>query len=374
MAAPKLRIGVDLDDVCIEFIHTLIDCYNEDISEFGRICPQVSYDDFTSWDLVQPEGPLEFDSYDELWDWVTDRVLEAWAEAPQVPGARDALRALAAEEHHLVCITSKARDHQRVAYEAVANHCFPFDEIHVTGDKVAVPRCDVYIDDSPKHLEALTNAYAPDSLVIRFDRPWNRPGQSNATADTWKRVLQLIEDWQNPALVRPDQPLPTNSLTDLGVVLSAQTALSQHQTIIKEAVDTPRLSARQARTLEEVAAKYDRPTLRNDDEEIRVTDPKTGGQKGQKLARLGAIDPVALLEIAKVAGYGAQKYAAFNYLKGYDWSLSFDAMQRHLLQFWAGEDYDTESGRLHVAHAAWHGGALTSFILRGLGTDDRFRA
>lgn len=107
-------------------------------------------------------------------------------------------------------------------------------------------------------------------------------------------------------------------------------------------------------------------------EEIRITS-STGGQKGQKLAQLGSLDPLALLAVAEVSGFGAQKYARYNYLKGYSWSLSFDALQRHLLRFWSGEDLDPESGLPHLGHAAWHCLALLSFLRRDLGVDDRFK-
>lgn len=107
-------------------------------------------------------------------------------------------------------------------------------------------------------------------------------------------------------------------------------------------------------------------------DEVRVTS-ETGGKKGKKLAQLGAIDPAALLELAKVAGFGAEKYDRSNYLKGYDWSLSFDAAMRHLLEFWKGNDMDSESKLSHAAHAAWQCLALVSFQLHGVGTDDRFK-
>lgn len=106
--------------------------------------------------------------------------------------------------------------------------------------------------------------------------------------------------------------------------------------------------------------------------EIRLVSD-TGGEKGQKPAQLGAIDPRALLVLAEVAGFGCQKYETFNYLRGYDWRLSIDAMTRHALEFWAGEDNDPESGLPHPAHAAWHGLTLTSFLVRDLGTDTRFK-
>ena len=105
--------------------------------------------------------------------------------------------------------------------------------------------------------------------------------------------------------------------------------------------------------------------------EERVADPETGGEKGRKLAQLGALDPAALYVLAEVAGSGANKYSAHNYLRGYAWSLSYDALQRHLLKFQMGEDLDAESGLPHLGHAAWHCLALLSFLVRGLGTDDR---
>lgn len=107
------------------------------------------------------------------------------------------------------------------------------------------------------------------------------------------------------------------------------------------------------------------------DAEERIRNAATGGEKGAKLTQLGALDPISLIETARVAGYGANKYAPFNYLKGYDYSLSFNAMQRHALLFWAGEDRDEESGLYHPAMAAWHGMTLTSFLLRNVGNDDR---
>lgn len=106
-------------------------------------------------------------------------------------------------------------------------------------------------------------------------------------------------------------------------------------------------------------------------DEVRTTS-STGGQKGKKLASMSALDPNSLMVVAEIAGFGAEKYDKLNFMKGYDWSLSYDALQRHLHQFWSGEDRDEESGMLHLGHAAWHCLAMISFIERGLGTDDRY--
>jgi hypothetical protein len=105
--------------------------------------------------------------------------------------------------------------------------------------------------------------------------------------------------------------------------------------------------------------------------EVRVKNPVTGAEKGRKVAQLGAVDPSSIMEIAKVAGYGTEKYDRYNFLKGYDWSLSFDALCRHIFAFWSGEDIDPESGFPHMAHAGWHCLALLAFMRRHPEMDDR---
>ena len=106
-------------------------------------------------------------------------------------------------------------------------------------------------------------------------------------------------------------------------------------------------------------------------EEKMNVDPNTGGMKASKLCQLGFVDARALEILGEVAGMGAEKYEKFNYLKGYDWTLSINALYRHFLLFQQGEDIDPESGLPHMAHAAWHALNLVSFLDRDLGNDDR---
>lgn len=95
--------------------------------------------------------------------------------------------------------------------------------------------------------------------------------------------------------------------------------------------------------------------------EIRVTDPETGGQKGKKPEEYALIPVEALAEIARVYGYGAEKYEPNNWRRGYAWSLSYSALQRHINAFWRGERTDPESGLHHLAHAAFHLLSLMTF-------------
>lgn len=107
--------------------------------------------------------------------------------------------------------------------------------------------------------------------------------------------------------------------------------------------------------------------------ETRVVDPKTGGEKGSKLARFGLIPWDALWALAEHYGRGSRKYADHNWLRGYKYSLSFDALMRHAQAWWGGEEMDAETGSSHMIAVAWHAFALFVFRKRGLGTDDRFR-
>lgn len=106
-------------------------------------------------------------------------------------------------------------------------------------------------------------------------------------------------------------------------------------------------------------------------EEIRGTDPTTGGQKGLKPARYDLIPPEALDLLARLYGWGASKYADRNWEKGYPWGWSFAAMMRHAWAWARREDTDPESGLPHMAHCAWHCFVLMTFSVRGIGTDDR---
>lgn len=95
-------------------------------------------------------------------------------------------------------------------------------------------------------------------------------------------------------------------------------------------------------------------------EEVRTVS-STGGEKGQKEARYSLIPPEALELVAIHYGRGAKKYAEHNWRKGYDWSLSYDAMMRHLQAFWMGEDIDEETGSPHLAAVVFHANTLMVF-------------
>ena len=108
--------------------------------------------------------------------------------------------------------------------------------------------------------------------------------------------------------------------------------------------------------------------------EVRVVDPETGGAKGSKPERFDLIPADVMEELARHYGRGCQKYADRNWERGYKWSLSVAALERHLNLWKQGQDidHDPEIGDFpHLVAVIWHACALLAFGKRGIGMDDR---
>lgn len=103
------------------------------------------------------------------------------------------------------------------------------------------------------------------------------------------------------------------------------------------------------------------------------------GVKNSMFANFVEKPPVALvpssyiLAAARALGYGANKYAPNNWRRGMKWSEVFSALQRHLLAWNNGEDYDLDTGLSHLDHAGACLAFLTEYASRSnyLQFDDR---
>lgn len=100
--------------------------------------------------------------------------------------------------------------------------------------------------------------------------------------------------------------------------------------------------------------------------------PETGGLKHDdgKL-RWDLLPTDSTREIVSVLTMGCKKYGARNWEKGLDYSRFYAALLRHLSAWWEGEDKDPESGLSHLAHVACNAVFLLTFVIRGVGKDDR---
>lgn len=105
---------------------------------------------------------------------------------------------------------------------------------------------------------------------------------------------------------------------------------------------------------------------------VIAKDPKTGGEKGIKRERHDLIPVQPLRQLADRYGVGVEEgYLERNWERGYSWSLSYAALQRHLLAWWGGEEMDGETGSSHLAAVAFHTFALMEFSRTHPELDDR---
>lgn len=88
--------------------------------------------------------------------------------------------------------------------------------------------------------------------------------------------------------------------------------------------------------------------------------------------RYDLMEPYAIQELARVFTFGANKYAANNWLKGMDWTKCLASLKRHIAAWELGQDYDEETKCFHMAHAAWNALALVSYTKFAPQFDDRF--
>lgn len=87
--------------------------------------------------------------------------------------------------------------------------------------------------------------------------------------------------------------------------------------------------------------------------------------------RYDLLEPFAIDKLVEVFTFGAKKYADHNWLKGLKWSNITSSLKRHLAAYEQGEDFDKESGLLHIQHVAWNAMALLSHYKYHPQLDDR---
>jgi hypothetical protein len=87
--------------------------------------------------------------------------------------------------------------------------------------------------------------------------------------------------------------------------------------------------------------------------------------------RYDLIPPDVMEALAAHYAAGAKKYEDRNWEKGMKWTTCFASLMRHAWAWLAGEDYDQETGSLHMVAVAWNAFALAAYQLRKTGTDDR---
>ena len=103
---------------------------------------------------------------------------------------------------------------------------------------------------------------------------------------------------------------------------------------------------------------------------LKPTNPKDA--IGIRKAPMSSLPMAVLAECGVAMLEGAAKYGRSNYREiGVRNSVYFDAVQRHLIAWWEGEDIDPDSGLSHVTKAITALIVLRDSMMRKNNTDDR---
>ena len=115
---------------------------------------------------------------------------------------------------------------------------------------------------------------------------------------------------------------------------------------------------------------FNEPTFLPKEEILEETKHK-GLRFNSGKMRFDLVHPWAHEQMVKVLTVGANKYAERNWEKGMAWSSVLASLKRHLNAFESGEDYDPETGELHMAHLACNAHFLTAYYKLYPQGDDR---
>ena len=235
---------------------------------------------------------------------------------------------------HFVTDRFIGRKAQQATVEWLQEHEIQYDSLTFSADKTLI-KTDIFLDDKPSHVDDL-RAVGVEAWLLNC-------GRSDQTGHPY------LCTW-----------------TEFGW------HVQQRAEALATVVATPGVAVFDDDDFEPVVSRPLPCYLVLNDEE-RVVNESTGGQKGRKLARTDLLPAKALWLLAEHYGKGGTKYADRNWELGVNWSLNYGAALRHLLQFWQGEDADEETGSLHVIAAAWHCLALATYAETHPELDDRPR-
>jgi len=87
--------------------------------------------------------------------------------------------------------------------------------------------------------------------------------------------------------------------------------------------------------------------------------------------RFDLLNPYAQEGIVKVLTRGAEKYAPRNWEKGMSWTSVIASLKRHLNAIEKGEDFDPETGLLHIDHVQCNAHFLSAYYKIAPQFDDR---
>ena len=189
----KLHIGVDLDDVTLDFMPGVMASFER---EFG-MKPAFDGDAWGPSAVAFTKHPrFQEAGYDSWWDWLRDREW-LWATFGTVPGAIGGIKTLRAAGHYVECVTSKPAWAEHNVWRWMGRWRPPFQRVTVveTGKrKIDFTDATVMVDDKRQTVDEFRAAGRTGILFDRSKKNWNWGEIENRVAIDWDEVLWHVEE------------------------------------------------------------------------------------------------------------------------------------------------------------------------------------
>jgi len=164
------------------------------------------------------------------------------------------------------------------------------------------------------------------------------------------------------ACLRLAYPFQLNCINDNGIVYR----FTDYNSAMKFLDD---FYDQQAKKMEPVPNPEDKKV-----EGVKLVDTNLKTAAAAKKARLSDVPPVALFALGAAMSDGATKYGRFNFREtGSTSSVFYDAMMRHLADWYSGEDCADDSKVNHLGHIMASCAILLDCQLHGKLNDDRMK-
>lgn len=178
----KLRVGLDLDDVVVEFINELV--------VFTNAIKRTDYsiDDITSYDCN-----ALFDSPEEK-DEIIGMFYNSYMfkNLPFTNGFDRVYKRLSSK-HHIYFITARYGDAIPITRQFFKEQELPVDKLFFSKNKGFEAKrlgLDLFVDDALHNLEHI--AVNSSTKPVVFNRPWNQDNDTFHRVYSWKDVEQLV--------------------------------------------------------------------------------------------------------------------------------------------------------------------------------------
>jgi uncharacterized HAD superfamily protein len=187
-----MKVGVDLDDVVVNFVPPLLEFYNAKFNENHFLTNGCSY---YLWDIV---GKSREEITKVIWDFIET---ESFENIDFIPGAKEAVKDIA-KNHELFFITSRSGRIKKKTPFFLKKH---FSDINFnlvfTGDfhgsgKTKADFCkefgiEFYVEDHKKFAQECAEN---GTKVLLLDKPWNQGElyRNITRVKGWDEILEVI--------------------------------------------------------------------------------------------------------------------------------------------------------------------------------------